>query len=279
MITQTEVIKKSKRTSVQSQYKNLSIQFSLDGFSFCITTVHTQEFILFTEYSFSKPAPTPAVLLDNISEIFIEDKDLQADFNEINVIHKNQLATVVPNEYFDKNELKTYLDYTIKTLENDHIVFDELAVINAKNVYIPFVNINNYLFQNFGSFVFKHHSTILIEKLLSYHEKNTDKHFFVNVSSKDIDIIVIKNNALTLYNSFSFNTKEDFIYYILFVAEQLEMNPEEFSLTFLGAITKDSELYDIAYKYVRYIEFINTTNTLLENSNDFTKHANYILVS
>ena len=276
---QTIVIKKSKHTSVQSQHKNLSIQFSLDGFSFCITTVKTQEFVLFTEYVFNKPAPTPAVLLDNISKIFIDDKDLQADFTEINVIHKNQLATVVPNEYFDENELKTYLDYTIKTLENDHIVFDAIEVIAAKNVYIPFVNINNYLFQNFGAFVFKHHSTVLIEKLLKYHENNTAKHFFVNVSNKDIDIIVIKNNALTLYNSFSFNTKEDFIYYILFVAEQLEMNPDEFALTFLGAITKDSELYDMAYKYVRYIEFISTTSTLFENSNDFSKHANYILVS
>ncbi len=279
MIMVIKVIKKSKHTSVQALHKNLSIQFSLDGFSFCISDVNTKTPIVFTEYTFNKSAATPVVLLEKITKIFIDDKDLQADFTEINVIHKNQLSTLVPDEYFDKNELKTYLDYAIKTLANDHIVFDNLEVLSTKNVYIPFVNINNYLFQNFGEFIFKHHSTVLIEKLINYQENNPVKEFFVNVSKNNIDIVVIKDKALILYNSFPFNTKEDFIYYILFVIEQLEMDPNEFPLTFLGAIKEESDLYDITYKYVRYVNFINTTATLFDDSNDFSKHSNYILVS
>lgn len=251
----------------------------MDGFSFCISDVNTKTPIVFTEYTFNKSAATPVVLLEKISKIFIDDKDLQADFTEISVIHKNQLSTLVPDEYFDKNELKTYLDYAIKTLANDHIVFDNLEVISTKNIYIPFVNINNYLFQNFGEFIFKHHSTVLIEKLINYQENNPVKEFFVNVSKNNIDIVVIKNKALTLYNSFPFNTKEDFIYYILFVAEQLDMDPNEFPLTFLGAIKEESDLYNITYKYVRYVDFINTKATLFDDSNDFSKHSNYILVS
>jgi len=48
---------------------------------------------------------------------------------------------------------------------------------------------------------------------------------FVNLDNKHFEIVVIANNKLILYNSFKYQTKEDYIYYILFTAEQLELNP------------------------------------------------------
>jgi len=251
----------------------------LDGFSFCIVDIPTNDIILFTEYIFDRSITTPELLLDQITTIFNQDKNLQEDFKTIDVIHVNNLSTFVPNAFFNKSELKSYLNYTVKTLASDHIVFDDIPAINAKNVYIPFVNINNFLFQNFGSFEFKHHSTLLINKLIEYSKNFTERHFFVQVFKKNLDIIITKGSSLILYNSFSYNTKEDFIYYILFVAEQLEMDPNEFLLTFLGNIEESDELYEITYTYVRNIEFINTTENFFADTEDFSKHTNYILLS
>ena len=279
MIILLALQKKSKHTGVQSQHKNLSIQFSLDGFSFCIVDIPTQNIVLYTAYTFERSVTTPELLLDKVTSIFNQDKYLQGDFKEVKVIHTNNLYSFVPNTFFDKKNLKTYLNYTIKTLETDHIVFDDIEDIHAKNVYIPFVNINNYLFQNFGSFDFNHHSTVLIRKILEYAKKTPDRHFFVQVFKNNLDIIVTKGNTLILYNTFSYTTKEDFMYYILFVAEQLEMDPNEFIVTFLGNIDEDSELYKITYTYIRYIEFIKITENFFTNSEDFSTHANYILIS
>ncbi|MBS9774802.1 MAG: DUF3822 family protein [Tenacibaculum sp.] len=267
-----------QNTSLKSQEKKLSIQFSLDGFSFCITDIHTKSILVFTEYEFDVIVTTPELLLEKIKQIFHENKELQQDFKEVIVIHQNYLSTIVPDEYFDEEKLKTYLDYTIKTLPNDYIVFDGINTIKANNVYIPFVNVNNYLFQNFGEFEFKHHSTVLIEKLMEYTKNDEKEHFFVNVSKKNIDIVVTKNNELILYNSFLYNTKEDFIYYILFVAEQLEINFKELQLTFLGSIKKNNELYNMAYKYVKHISFIQSNSDFFANSKDFTNYSNYILI-
>ena len=58
------------------------------------------------------------------------------------------------NSYFDENSLDNYLKYTIKTLKNDFITFDDIEEIAAKNVYIPYVNINNFLFSQFSQFTF-----------------------------------------------------------------------------------------------------------------------------
>jgi len=139
---------------------------------------------------FERSLTSPELLLETIISIFNDDKNLQGDFKKINVIHINNLSTIVPNDYFDKNALKGYLNYNIKTLTNDHIIYDDLASINAKNIYIPFVNINNYLFQNFGSFDFEHHSSILINKLIEKTKQTKKRNFFVNVFKKNMDILM-----------------------------------------------------------------------------------------
>lgn len=271
--------KKSKKNSAFAQYKSLSIQFSLDGFSFCVLNSETKEPLLFTEYTFSSPIASPELLLEEIIRIFDTDKDLQQDFTAVFAIHQNNLATLVPNKLFERNNLAPYLKYDVKTLKTDFITYDLHTVIAAYTVYIPYVNINNYLFQNFGEFEYKHHSTVLIDKLLTYSENNSEQQFFVHVSSSHLDIVVCKEGKLLFYNSFSYNTKEDFIYYILFTAEQLQMDPNSFQLTFIGDIEKESDIYSITYTYVRNIHFVNPVNSFFADSDDFSNHSNFILIA
>ena len=169
-----------------------------------------------------------------------------------------------------------YLNFNVKTLATDFITFDDLEALNAKNVYVPYVNINNYLFQNFGEFEYKHHSTVLIEKLL----KNTttkEKTMFVNVSKTSLDIVVLENKKLLLSNAFSYDSKEDFIYYVLFVAEQLNLDVQEFPLYLLGEITLKSKTYKITYKYIKNVSFLESTNAIYDTFN-IPSHSNYILL-
>ena len=130
----------------------LSIQFNLDGFSFCITNNTTKEIVYFSEYLFEEQQITPESLLNKIEEIFKTDEYLQKDFSSVLVIHQNNLFTLVPDLYFSENKLSEYLNFNIKTLATDFIAFDDIQAVNAKNVYVPYVNINNFLFQNFGEF-------------------------------------------------------------------------------------------------------------------------------
>ena len=140
-------------------------------------------------------------------------------------------------------------------MENDFITYDELKNSEIVNVYIPFVNINNFLLDTYGTFEYKHSSTIIIEELLNQYKNLKSNLCFVNVTNSNFEIIVIKNNKLKLFNCFNFKTKEDFIYYILFTIEQLNLNPEEIKLILLGDIEKESELHDILFQYVRNVSF------------------------
>jgi len=272
-----QIVKKktiNKNIEVTSKRK-LSIQFSLDGFSFCTTNTHN-EVIEFSSYYFSKTKNSPELILEKLQDIFKKEKSLQYDFETVTVIHQNNLNTLVPNEYFKKDALKSYLKYSIKTIATDLITFDELDFMNSKNVYVPYVNINNFLFQNFGEFEYKHYSSVLLEKLFSI--ATNDICCYIHVSKSTFDIVIIKNSNLQFFNIFEYKTKEDFMYYVLFTLEQLDLSTEETLVSILGDMEEDSDLFRLMYTYIRNIDFLSSKNPVFNNQKEISKHSNFILL-
>lgn len=265
--------KKTSRHIDDIKSRNLSIQFSLDGFSFCISNQKNEAFYL-KNFVFDKTVSVEDCLTDIVS-VFKTEEELQHDFDSVTAIHQNYLNTIVPDELFDEQELASYLKFNVKTLATDAFDFDEINGMNAKNVYVPYTNINNFIFQNFGAFEFKHHLTVLIEKLRAKNEGTT---IYLHVAKNHLDIIVYQDTSLLLSNSFAFDSKKDLIYYVLFTSEQLKLDPETMKLVLLGAIDKDSENYNILYTYIRNISFIDSNHPLLDRSTDFLNHSNYILL-
>ena len=94
----------------------------------------------------------------------------------------------------------------------------------------------------------------------------------VNFNMGHFEIVVLQNQKLLFFNSFDYKTPEDFLYYLLFTAEQLNMNPENFQLELLGTITQEDDFYQLAYKYIRNIDFFDVSE--LQKNNDFSTAEN-----
>jgi len=243
----------------QDQYNILSIQVSLSGLSFCVLNSDTNTFNYYKHQKFDKKL-NPGEVLDKLVHCFNTDKSLQQPFKSVKVIHDNELSTLVPKPLFNEEFLADYLKFNSKILRTDFITYDTISANDSVNVYVPYVNINNYLYDRFGAFEFKHCSTIILETILSTEKHSTNAKMFVNVGDEHFEIIVLENNQLKLYNTFGYHTKEDFIYYILFTAEQLDLNPEEFPLVLLGNIKESYSLYEIAYTYIRNVSILKSQN-------------------
>ena len=230
--------------------QRLSIQISLSGLSFSILDVSSQTIVALKSFKKSRVL-TPLELLDYLKFVIDTEHLKQNTYSQITVIYRNDLSTLVPETLFDETNIADYLKFNNKILPSDFISYDQLSN-GTVNVYVPLVNINNYIYDTFGAFTYKHYSTLFIEHLINLKD-GLDSNMFVDVDENQFEIAVLKEQKLIFYNTFSYSTKEDFIYYILFTAEQLQMNPETFPLVFSGLIDEDSELYEIAYKYVRHI--------------------------
>ena len=178
--------------------------------------------ITFLKHLLVEKKQNPFEVLDLLKHAFNTEKELQSTFSSVTVIHENELSALIPKPLFNEDNLADYLKFNAKILKSDFITYDDVIINDSINVYIPYVNINNFIYDTFGAFSFKHFSTILIDKILSIEKNAEDSKMYVNVSNTHFEIIVTKQSNLILYNTFEYTTKEDFIYYILFSAEQLQ---------------------------------------------------------
>ncbi len=252
----------------------MSIQVRLNGFSFCILNCASNEINWYKRIDLGKEY-NPVDLLKEIEKLYAEENNLQREFEEVVILFSNNLYTLIPESYFIEEEASTYLKFNTKILKTDIVAHDMLAH-DLVNVYIPYTNINNYFFDKYGEFEFKHNVSVLIEAILAKNHEGLNAQVYLNDYSSYYDLVIIQNNKLLLANTFIYDTKEDFIYYLLFTAEQLQIDPSEFKLWLLGDITKDSENFDIAYTYVKNIDFLipafNFTSEL-ELSETFHREA------
>ena len=245
----------NKSSHIPKDLKNkLSIQLSLNGFSFCVFNSHNE--ITFKTSELSKVKFSEFELLKLIEEVFEKNIELNTEFTNVEVTYQNELFALVPKEIFQEEFKSNYLNYSVKTLATDFIEHEEIGHTGIINVYIPYVNLNNFLIDKVGEFSFQHSSGVLIQELLNKETNNLAEKVHVAVSHQYFELIVTKGDQLLLFNGFNYHTNEDVLYYILFCMEQLQLDPNHVQLDLLNEI--DSDLFNTIYTYVRNV---NTSTT------------------
>lgn len=260
------------------EHLELSIQISLSGLSFCVLHRRKNEVVALKHFNFKKHE-NPFQVLEHLKSLFKIENVLQQNFDAVQIIHGNELATLVPKALFSEDSLADYLKYNSKILKTDFITFDTIEINETVNVFVPYVNINNFIYEHFGSFTYKHYSTVLIETILHLEKNNHTPKLYLHIDKRHFEIVSITEGNLQFYNTFEYSTKEDFIYYVLFTIEQLKLNPETIELVFIGDVLKQDDLYTIAYKYVRNITFGKQKNSFTFKQQPQTQHAEFIILN
>ena len=258
-------------TITEKSYKKLSIQVSLNGLSFCCRDTLSGQITSFNKIDFTK-FPKNFSIENSLWKSILDYTDLTKSYDQITVLHENNLSTFVPKPLFDEDYKGSYLQYNTKVFDTDYFAVDEIGKYDMMNVYVPYVNINNYLIDQFGSFEYQHYTGILVSKLLDLSKNDVSQNMFVHVAKTHFEIVVIQNQKLVLFNSFEYRTAEDFLYYLLFTAEQLHLNPESFKLVILGDCTDQDAIYQKAYQYVRNTSLLDVSD--LQKSNTFSAQEN-----
>lgn len=249
MTEKTTDIAQSKENST---HRKLSIQAGLNGLSFCVTDTITHKILAFEKVSFHTQS-TPYLMLKELKSKLDQSNAVGSSFSEVMVIHKNNMFGLVPRPLFNKDELPNYLKFNAKIMANDLIAYDEIPNQDIINVYIPYTNINNYIFDLFGAFEFKHSGTVLISTLLNQKRTTNEPVCYMQVSEKEMEMMVVSDKKLLFYNQFEYGTKEDFLYYLLFSLEQLQVDLGKVQLKMFGAIEEGDPIYELCHQYVDQI--------------------------
>jgi hypothetical protein len=250
-MTKKETNKELEKKTILEDYYKLSIQVSLNGLSFCILDTIGNRIIKAGKKAFDTTL-NPVQVLQELERFLKEQQVQNYSFSEVVAVHRNDLFNLVPKVLFDPDELPNYLKFNAKMLDNDLLEYDELSSFEMMNVYVPFVNINNHLYELFGEFEFNHHATVLINSLLGTSTSGTEPVCYLYATDHDMDLIIVQNKKLLFFNHFAYSTKEDLLYYLLFSLEQLKLDPHKVKLRLFGEIREGDAIYKACEEYIQH---------------------------
>ena len=236
----------------------LLLNISSTSFDFAIIDTQTNKCIFLEEYSISGVTSDEdtSIVLDTIWD---NHHILQAGFwKKVRISFKNQNFTFIPSSLFDKNKSTEYLSFSTKynTKTEEIGIYKHLST-DAVNVFSYSKIIANLVTKKYPKIKIEitHQTSAIIEGVIRDNKLEKGKNVFLNVDYNNIILTVIENKKLLFCNRFSFTSSEDFIYYIMFIYNELELNSEEVALNIFGEISPNSPLYEAVNKYIRHSSF------------------------
>ena len=243
-----------------SQYK-LYIELSINGLKQTVLDIANKTFIGIEIYAFDNVYNEHA-LIPIVSSILKENKLFTLKFKNVCLAYVNNRSTLVPNAIFDNSKLAEYHRFNFSVNTDDYYLADKLINLSATNIFsIP--NTITAIFSDIENIKFSHFSSAIIERAILQTKNNKAlSAIYVNVLENSFQVTIIKNQKLSLYNSFTYHSNEDFMYYLLFVLDQEGINNEEASIVLTGDIDKQSSTYNLLIKYINQIEFASRINDI-----------------
>ena len=263
---------------------SLSMQVDLHGLVFSIFNPDKNKFIGLQSYHFPN-VDNYAQLPSLFGQILNQQPWFAFPFKEVTVLIQNRYSTLVPQPLFDQNHKNLYLGFNHPFQENSRIVYDQLKNIEAYMVYYASNPLVEKVKDFWANARILHFSTAMIESISANFKNKLDVNtLFINVQDNSFDLVHFNQKTLHFYNQFLFNTKEDFIYFLLLSIEQLSLNPENVNLIMMGKIDKTSPNYDMIFRYIKHFKFIEKNKNfqysyLLDqvNSHHYYVHFNSML--
>lgn len=266
MITELEVKHKLMQKIVDEQfdteqlvYYSLSIQVNFSLLRFCIIDNMQLRCLYLEDYQLSDVS-TNEELTEQLDFLFDNHTLLKAGYwKSIHVAIKDTQFTLVPTALFAKEYIQDYLNLTTNTENKNeqqaqsylHLQKDITSVFAISTHLVDWFN-KTYPTQKIK---YINHTSSFLEGIFQLSNRKQEAEVFIQVEQHFLTIAVTKNNQLQFCNGFTFNSSEDFVYFILFVYDQLQLNPEQTQLTIWGEILDDSDSFNKLYKYIRFIKF------------------------
>jgi hypothetical protein len=186
--------------------------------------------------------------------VFASD-DILRNYNpakKVLAIQTNACA-LTPDPLFSRENMRDGLSLVSRLKHSDIVYSDFLPIANTHLTYsIPF-EFNSAISTYFSGASLVNALSSFIEIHLMNNKHRQYPAVMVNVRKHTMDVVVCKGNELLFCNSFEHQTGEDFIYYLLYVMEQLQLNPDVHQVIVFGEIERNSSAWLIAQKYIRYL--------------------------
>lgn len=260
----------------KTEHYHLSIQASLDGFIFAISEPTTSRYLGIKGYQFEE-AGNPASQYERIAQIISKDPFLQRSYLGVSCIQNESRSTLLPAALFERERVKLFFEFNHVLHDLDELHFNFLNKIDAYIIFPVHTDISNLYFKHWENARFFHQATPLIDASLSFGH-NSEMIAGINFNKNHFDIVVCGDRKLKFYNNYSFRSEEDLLYFLLFVCDKMELDPEKTPFLLSGEIDKFSKLPVHLSRYLKNLTF-QTVSTIFQYPPSFHKLQEHSLMN
>ena len=256
MIEQIKFIDKSFDLDNINSYQ-LSLQIHMKGFSFCILDRDRNKFIALSNYFYNK-INSYNILLEEIKNIYNTDDLLKLNFNHVKLLFTTDKYTYIPAPFFDNNEIESVFSFNQELKKNETLLTNYTYGNSSYTIFSIPNFIKDFFTNKHTDLNIYHHSTPLIEEVLLKEKLTTNNSkVFLNILPNIFDLVIIENGRLKLFNTFTYNTNNDFQYHILNTFNILSLSPLTTQVSITGIIKHNDIKIETLKKYIKQIKFLN----------------------
>lgn len=202
----------------------LSIQFSLDGFSFIIYN----EGKLAVEQEKEVKYTAQEKFYDWLKVKLAKEEAFRLNYTKINLLYTPVKYSLIPSYLLEEDKEKELLSLNFP-IENTEMIKTEMLNDYAMLSLIP-CDLYNLVKDYFPTTINKTTPTLLIEQA----NATTQWVIGVMVLYAKLHIIIKKNDEIQLSNSFNFQTKDDLLFYMLYTFDNLSIPVADSCIQLLG---------------------------------------------
>jgi hypothetical protein len=253
----------------QTNLYHLSIQISLDGFSFAILDIPKGKYTLLKSTNFF--LKRSRLLFMKVKELLSEDEHLNLKYKSVDIVYSSENFTMVPQPFYQQGAADKFFGFNHE-IEKGYLT-DKTLMPKAEAWCIFNIpeNLKEFLALKFPKATIRHNLFPLMERALKENKNFPDrKQIHVNFFRTYFELVVLSGSKLMLCNQFSYASENDVIFYVLYVFEQLKLAPDNTELVFHGLVQKNDPVCQTFKKYIRKVSFASPT-TLFNYSYTFNQ--------
>ena len=232
----------------------LSVLLGADSLSYCIID-KTNRVLSVVKCDFPDASEGQGYA-DRLETIILRNVPLQQSYRAVYVGVFNLTSTLVPTRLYDAEEKSTYLEKMLPLSGSYEVRVDSITSASAEHVYVLEDSISKVLKSYFSGAEIIHSATALYSGVRRLAQANTEKCIYLNVRPEALQITFFDGGEFVFYNSFTYSSSKDFIYYVMLVYDQFNLKPDTTPIHLSGELMEDSEMYHLIYRYIRYLKLV-----------------------
>jgi len=159
-------------------------------------------------------------------------------------------STLVPRGLFTLENRKAYLDALYHLPQGKIIMHDEINPGDMVNVYCIPADLYQLITEKFTGARHVHYLTSLLKGLRMFSREAGKETIYCHLRDERMDVLIFRDTQLLFSNSFHFSNKEELVYYLLFIMEQLSIGPDTRRILFFGETAANAEAIKYSREYL-----------------------------